>query len=934
MKKSLSQVFILSAALLLASCGGPGKETPASTETPAASQTSTPAGSTTGSDSTPAGSTTGSDSTPAESSMPEVSVPADMVYTPGAADIVKESNKIYLKFTGTLTGVTGEAAKFAFGLQHKASSQIGYVDPDDGQWLVGSETPASADYKYAPTIGTDGAFEVKIEITNVQFIKGSYTMFVGPRTGYAAIAVGQANYGNGNAEINGTKLIFRGDQNLLVAEELPPVHLTQELIEIDETNNKAYIKVGGELTITEAAFQALDIKVSFEKQVGGWSKTAKTGNDVVKVVEGTKGYIKVDITDLSEGGYQVKIGFDGQSEPNTTMECESYDMRETPYHLGSKGFAPFFLAGDNTKENLYGCCGLFVQHYHNWERAAAQITDSELWKLTCGDATHVGYELDLNTTNTQSLVTTGSDAYKMNGKKESIFDIDGIETGEYEVYFKCHVSAGNSTANGTVGLSTGDQLSTNGKNGGDAVPGRYSMIAGGQDLVYTDTGDRNFYNTGIGDTNMEWTRIPVIKSLMIKDDSATLKLTHTGAGYSLYIESVRLVKVGEYVKPYTAITLTEGVMRIEAEDAHVLANNKSGTITNEGEGDDFSGDKIVSGLGYQAGNQWMGTAAVVGSIDFHVKNDEAKTFKVKAHLKSNRTAEGKAAEVYVDGEKLGDLNAANTWTDAITAGTKFEAGKHIVSIRGVDGSTTDVDYIELVEQSIPAATLKVNYTLPLNSQLTDTVLEAVEGKVPTLPTPIRPGAYKFVGWYTAAEGGTKVEAGDDLAADMDLFAHWEEYTWAEGTKTGSVTAETSGTDAAYKLAFADASDNGSWPADRIGVSSSGDKCVWDCTGLPAGTYDIQISARGANNSNISWWSSATSARYFWEAGEGDGVVKANPVNTNFETTGLVKGSSTYCLTSVVSRIEIAAGTTRFAMGYNGSGNRLYGLEYVRLIKVA
>ena len=169
---------------------------------------------------------------------------------------------------------------------------------------------------------------------------------------------------------------------------------------------------------------------------------------------------------------------------------------------------------------------------------------------------------------------------------------------------------------------------------------------------------------------------------------------------------------------------------------------------------------------------------------------------------------------------------------------------------------------------------------------------------------------------------------------MDLFAHWEEYTWGEGTKTGSVTPETSGTDAAYKLAFADASDNASWPADRIGVSSSGDKCVWDCTGLPAGTYDIQISARGANNNNISWWSSATSARYFWEAGEGDGVVKANPVNTNFETTGLVKGSTTYCLTSVVSRIEVAAGTTRFAMGYDGSGNRLYGLEYVRLIKVA
>ncbi|XID94943.1 InlB B-repeat-containing protein [Paenibacillaceae bacterium WGS1546] len=41
----------------------------------------------------------------------------------------------------------------------------------------------------------------------------------------------------------------------------------------------------------------------------------------------------------------------------------------------------------------------------------------------------------------------------------------------------------------------------------------------------------------------------------------------------------------------------------------------------------------------------------------------------------------------------------------------------------------------------------------------------------TLPEPIRTG-YAFVGWYTAASGGTKVTETDTISGDMTLYAHW------------------------------------------------------------------------------------------------------------------------------------------------------------------
>ncbi|MCR5693242.1 MAG: InlB B-repeat-containing protein [Bacilli bacterium] len=242
------------------------------------------------------------------------------------------------------------------------------------------------------------------------------------------------------------------------------------------------------------------------------------------------------------------------------------------------------------------------------------------------------------------------------------------------------------------------------------------------------------------------------------------------------------------------------------------------------------------------------------------------------------------------------------------------------------------------------ATFDLNYTLPTNSIATNPTVKTVNKKLTKLADPAtRPGAYKFEGWFTDKTAGTAAAANVDLTANVTYYAHWSEYTWTAGTKTGALQEETSGTAKAYTLSWADKTSATSWDDTHMGGTGSTTECVWDCTGLPAGKYDIQISARGGNSSNlnVSWWggeenSDPDTPKYYWQVGEGDSAVKANPIKSDYDTTGLTaEGSSgSYHLTCIMSEITIPASATRFSMVCTGKGYRLYGLEYVRLIAKA
>ena len=239
------------------------------------------------------------------------------------------------------------------------------------------------------------------------------------------------------------------------------------------------------------------------------------------------------------------------------------------------------------------------------------------------------------------------------------------------------------------------------------------------------------------------------------------------------------------------------------------------------------------------------------------------------------------------------------------------------------------------------ATFDLNYTLPTNSQATNPTVKTVSKKLTKLADPVtRPGAYKFEGWFTEKTGGTAAAANVDLTANVTYYAHWSEYTWTAGTKTGALQAETSGTATAYTLAWADKAEAGSgWDDTHMGSSSTASTCSWDCTGLPAGTYEVQLNARGGNasNLNVSWYDDdGTTPRYYFQAGTGDTAAKANPVMSDYDTTGLTAegASGNYHLSSILAEITVPADTTAFSIQCTGKGYRLYGFEYVRLIAKA
>ena len=969
MKKSLSQVLILSAALLLASCQKPGDSKAPESETPATSQTETTPGTSEAGTSTPTGSTStpaGSTSTPTGTSTPVASsTPASSEAVQGnvafsGIDIIEEGGKAYAKLTGTISDfANADAMKMAFGL---VSGET---------YIMGSATPAAADYKYAPVV-TNGAFELKVDLSGATLAQGDYTVMCGPKGHYASVGGQQSGmtYGTGKAVANGFRFSVRSHNGAIALDELPPIAMTISRLEIEGEgeNAKIYHIVGGQLNtskMTQAAFEALTPLMVYETTVSGWHqyKSNTSGAELtttVSVDAQGNALIKTDITSLPNDKYNIKVNLDNTvtQYADTKMDVV-IDTSANPVIFGGHEYVCYADSSKSAKDDIYGNCGLIITSHISYT-AGTPFGDVTPWSdPNATPSTY--YEMYPNATNTPNLEVTGNNAYKMNSGKVSTYDVTGLPAGEYEVYVKAKTSNPNS-----VGFSVGEQMDDNGSaSGGNAVPGRYWVQAGAEgEKVYTDTGDKLYSGVGLNASSMEWTTEAVVKSVMIPEGTTSFKFGHTNAGYSISYEAIRLVRIGSYMLTTNIAFDENGAAKVEAE-AYSL---KHTIFTNSGEETDYtanysynevtyptnldgsieddaaaSGGKYLHGLYRQGWNQSKGSN-MSGEVVYRIKLTEEAKIKIKARIKSNMTAEKVCFDLKVDGARKATFNSADAWVEVESPEMTLSAGVHLISFVGQQLSSSenftsvlgDLDWFELDKIPVPTATLNLNYTGVAKSNYSLAALKATDdGKVPELPTPFRPGAYKFVGWYTEAEAGTKVEAGADLTADTTLYAHWEAYTWVEGTKSGAMTPETSGTDTAIKLAWADHADTSSGFDDtRCGSSGSGTgHADWDVTGIEAGTYAVQMSVKGnGSNDNVAWWSSATAAhsRYYFQAG--DATVDA-PKGMNYEATGLAKGSG-YSLTCIFGNIEIAAGTTTFQMQYDGSGYRLYGLEYVRLIKVA
>lgn len=155
------------------------------------------------------------------------------------------------------------------------------------------------------------------------------------------------------------------------------------------------------------------------------------------------------------------------------------------------------------------------------------------------------------------------------------------------------------------------------------------------------------------------------------------------------------------------------------------------------------------------------------------------------------------------------------------------------------------------------------------------------------------------------------------------------HTWGEAQdKIGNLTPhECTGCHAkCYELDFADTN-----PA--VSASKLKKDAIWDVTGLPAGTYDVELYACAASTTlpqNV--MADATTGRYQFRFGEGD---YTNPVSKTYAALGLGTGEkAANCQWSApFCQLVAAEGTARFEIHWTDKGYSCF-IAAVRLVKVA
>lgn len=91
-------------------------------------------------------------------------------------------------------------------------------------------------------------------------------------------------------------------------------------------------------------------------------------------------------------------------------------------------------------------------------------------------------------------------------------------------------------------------------------------------------------------------------------------------------------------------------------------------------------------------------------------------------------------------------------------------------------------------------------------------------KLTSLPTAARSGSYSFVGWFTAASGGTEITPSYEFTADTTVYAHWT-YTGSSGTGGGTTPKPTQ--PETPKLPFTDVSEDDWFYADAAYLYEKG-----------------------------------------------------------------------------------------------------------------
>ena len=666
------------------------QEPPATTSAPAPDTSSTPAPSASSTSAPSASSTSapGTSSTPVEDGQMAVN----------ALDVIKENDKVLLKIGGTYSGyANADAMKMAFGLLDAIPAQ-----GQTAQWLVGSANPADADYKYVPTIdATAGTFELKVDVTVVTSIKaGVYTIYVGAKGAYAAVEVSSiTSMGTGKEILSGYRWYIRSDKAALAMDELPPIELTISRIEVE--GDHVYHLIGGALNTTKlpkADFLAKHPYMQYEATTIGWKQNvlgSSTKTDLVSVLvdEHDNALIKTDITSLPANGYNIKINLSEDKDADTKMDA-IIDGRDNPVPFGMYDYAVYADSTKNGKEDLYGNCGLFITESGRYVNNGDKFADLQPVKSKDGEIAYEMVAADCEGQNNPKASNKDSRLGK-GGKMSDVWEINGIRSGEYEVYVKGAYSSGNGTSywSGAQNVEKNNDKESN--NGTPYNPGaRYSVKVDSADPVDLAS-EKTYADCGLLEAKDDggWTNVAMAK-VMIGDGAASFTMTNNNNGYSIWVYALRLVRVGNWNRPVTPAAFDDdGVMRIEAEAYHEASGDPAIKTDEEGTYLDHIGG-------------WP-------QFDAKYKVNFAEAVHVKLRIRYNWYSQQWGnfgiAEFTLDSDstKIHDANGqdnigqsdagpTNAW--AVTESVAFDltAGEHSINLKTPGGCVVSWNYLELI----------------------------------------------------------------------------------------------------------------------------------------------------------------------------------------------------------------------------------------------